>query len=573
MTEQKFSVENITDEVLAGYMGGKGLGTYLLNREVDPRTDPLGPENSLIFTTGIVSGTRLPGSSRYGVFAKSPLTGFYAESYAGGKVAPAMKSTGFDAIVLQGQSKTPVYLVITPRGVQFKEAGHLWGRDTYRAEDGMLAEVGVKGAQAVVIGPAGEKLVRFACLENNYWRSAGRTGLGAVMGSKKVKGIVFYGDRRVEAARPAKLQEYIRDLIKRSRDNAVVKSYQKLGTPMMVALMNTAGVFPTRYWSQNYYEHWEKISGEYLLEHFKVKPRACPNCVLACGKMTTVTGGPHAGLTVEGPEYETIYAFGGLCCIDKLDAIVYFNDLCDRYGIDTITTGNLCAFAIEAAKQGKLDLDIDYGDAEGVAQLIKDIAERSGVGDLLAEGIKTASIEWDMEDAAVHVKGMEPAGYDPRIFKGMGLAYATSPRGACHLRATFYKPEASGIIDPAATEGKAKLFVEYEDRLTLYDTMIECKFFRDLVLWDDLAAIHSSITGIDFTADQLRQIARRVVDQTRLFNIKAGLTRQDDTLPERLFKVKVGNPAQNITREELDKMVAEYYALRGWDEEGVPGNR
>ncbi|WP_003543507.1 aldehyde ferredoxin oxidoreductase family protein [Desulfotomaculum nigrificans] len=560
----QWQAEEIPDKILADYLGGKGLGTYLMLNHIPAGADPLGPENCLIFTTGPITDTPMLGSNRFGAFAKSPQTGFYGESYSGGSVATAMKKTGFDAIIIQGQADNPVLLEISDQGVTFRDGSKLWGLDCYEAEDRALAEVGVKGAQTVVIGPAGENLVRFACIENNYWRSLGRTGMGAVMGSKKIKAIVFHGQSHCDVADLTGLKEYVAELTQKGKDNAGVLNYRKYGTPQLVSLMNSVGGFPTKYWSRGSLEGWETLSGEYLLQNFEVTPRACQPCIMACGKLSRITKGRHQGLTVEGPEYETIYSFGGLCCIKELEEIAYLNDLCDRLGLDTISAGNMAAFAMAAAEKGALDVKLTYGDAEGVTELLRQIAQRKDLGDLLADGIRVAARKLGLDDLAIHVKGLEPAGYDPRRLHGMGLSYATSPRGACHLRATFYKPELSGMIDPKTTAGKAKLFIDFEDRLAVYDTLILCRFYRDLVLWDDLAKLVTLTTGLDMDVNKLRQIAQRVVNAARQFNLTHGLTRDDDWLPPRFFNEPLEN-GDILTEENLTAMLEDYYRLRGWN--------
>ncbi|MQL50726.1 aldehyde:ferredoxin oxidoreductase [Desulfofundulus thermobenzoicus] len=570
LTGRTFAVENLSADIYEEYLGGKGLGTYLLLREVQPGTDPLSPDNRLIFTTGPATGTVLPGNSRYGVFSKSPLTGLYAESYAGGRVAPAMRRTGYDAVIVEGASAVPVYVEISDRGVRFHDASHLWGRDTYATEDAVLAEVGRKGAQAVVIGPAGENLVRFACLENNYWRSAGRTGMGAVMGSKKLKALVFHGESSCAVADTDLLQEVARRLRVKGKDNPGVKAYQTYGTTVMVGTMNRAAAFPARYWTAASDPQWENISGDTLLQRFEVKPRACPNCFMSCGKLTTVREGKFAGLQVEGPEYETLYAFGGLCGINNLEYILHLNDLCDRLGMDTITAGNLVGLMMEAGERGRVKGYPRYGDGEGAARLLADMAYGRGPGEPLARGIKHVAREMDLADLAIHVKGLEPPGYDPRVLKGMGLAYATSPRGACHLRATFYKPELSGMIDPSTTDGKAALFIEFENRLTVFNTMIFCVFFRDLIQWEDLVDAVRGTTGREYTREELARLAGRIVTATRLFNVREGATRADDMLPSRFFNEPVNDGQNAITRQELDIMLDDYYRLRGWDQNGLP---
>lgn len=570
LNRQRTEVFIIDDSDLAR-LGGKGLGTKLLAAETDPGVDPLGPDSAVIFATGPLTGTPMMGVSRYGVYGKSPATGAYAEAYSGGSVAPAMKGTGFDAIVIKGQARSPVYLSVSPEGAEVRPAETLWGKDTYETEERIL-QACPQGAQAVVIGPAGENLVKFACLQNNRWRSAGRTGFGAVLGSKKVKGVAFWGDRRPPLADSKGLESFTRALVERGREDKGVQAYQRFGTPNLVSLLNTVGTFPTRYWRRGRLEGWESLSAQYMIEKFGAKPKACHRCFMACGKMVTVPDGPHAGLSLEGPEYETIYAFGGLCEIRDLGEVVYLNDLCDRLGLDTITAGNVVAFAMEAGVVGAYPraTRISYGDAAAAARLIEDIAYRRGEGRLLAEGVRRLASEWGLEDLAIHVKGLEPAGYDPRVLKGMGLAYATSPRGACHLRSTFYKAELSGQISPETTEGKAELFVDYENRLALHDTLILCRFFRDLIGWQELVDLVNLSTGIGVDRESLESLAGRVVDQTRLYNYREGLTAADDRLPVRFLTESLPETDGRLTEDEFERMLREYYALRGWDSNGRP---
>jgi aldehyde:ferredoxin oxidoreductase len=291
---------------------------------------------------------------------------------------------------------------------------------------------------------------------------------------------------------------------------------------------------------------------------------------MACGRLSTVKNGRHKGLKIEGPEYETIYSFGGLCEIGSIEEIMYLNDICDRLGMDTISAGNLAALTIEASRQGKIEHKIDYGQVDSIARLLNDIAERSGIGDTLARGIKYTASEWKMEDQAIHVKGLEPAGYDPRVLKGMGLAYGSSARGACHLRATFYKPELSGIVDPDQIEGKAKTFTEWEDRLTIFDTFILCRFYRDLYQWEELSAILRATTGINFDKEQMRLIAAKTTDNTRRFNLREGLTPEDDRIPGRFFREALPETGKVITESQMEQLITDYYHERGWNERGEP---
>ncbi len=567
MTDKTTRVESLEDQVLETVLGGKGLGTQLLLQYNPPGVDPFSPDNHLIVALGPVTDSAIYGSCRHGVFSKSPLTGFYGASYSGGKIAIPMSRTGYDAFVIRGCSEKPVWLEISDTRVLFHDAASLWGKETYETEKTVKSLAASSDCGAMVIGPAGENRVRFAVIENDYWRSAGRTGMGAVMGSKQLKAVVFHGSQRRPFADPDGIKAYARETLKKLKDHKATEAYRNHGTPMMVAMLNTAGAFPTRYWASGRMDNWQSISADSMKERCNARPKACLTCFMGCGKSIEVQEGRHKGLKLEGPEYETLYAFGGLCLIDQIEEIAYLNDLCDRLGIDTITAGNMAAFAIEASIRGKITEPLAYGNADHVADLLQKISRREGIGALLAEGIKIASAELGLEDIAVHVKGMEPAGYDPRILKGMGLAYAVSDRGACHLRSTFYKAELAGLIDPNQHDGKAELFLDFEDRCTLHDCLITCRFYRDFYTWEELSTIIFLTTGLKLDKAGLVSLAKRVTDSARYFNIQEGLTAADDQLPERFFKEPL-ETGGSITREEMDRLTKDYYRLRGWSPDG-----
>jgi aldehyde:ferredoxin oxidoreductase len=574
LTCARYDIVSIDDRILMKYLGGKGLASYLLYTMNPKEVDPLSPANCLVFATGPVTGSIIWGSSRYGVFTKSPQTGLYSESYSGGRVPEAIDSTGFDAIVITGKSKKPSILEIHPEGADFHDAGDIWGMDTYETEDTVNRLFGSTGREAkktgcVVIGPAAEKLVRFAVVENDHWRSAGRTGVGTVMGSKNLKAILFKGDKKRLLFDKGEAKRFSKEIAAASKDNPAVKNFKTWGTPNMVRVANNAGAFPTRYWSEGSFDKWKNIDAEALHKQCRVEPHACPKCFIACGRATTVLNGRHSGLKLGGPEYETIYAFGGLCLVDSIEEIAYLNDICDRLGMDTITAGNLCGFTIEAARKKRIDFHIDYGDVDAIAVLLKMIAKREGIGDILAEGIRNAAEKWNMGDLAVHVKGLEPPGYDPRVLKGSGLGFAVSDRGACHLRATFHNPELTGVIDPDVTEGKADLFIDFEDRLTLMDCFILCRFYRHMCSWKNLERTIYITTGLKEDKESLQKRASEISDLVRCFNIREGLRPEDDNLPTRFYKdmLKTGDV---ITKDELKTMVKEYYSLRGWNNNGVP---
>jgi len=563
LTRGSFEQESVNDEVYQEYLGGKGLGTWLLLKNTKAGVDPLSADNVLIFATGPTTNTTVWGSSRYGVFSKSPLTGLYAESYAGGKVAEPLSGTGYDAIVIHGASENPVYLEISDEDVKFHQASHIWGKDTYETEDVIKREVGVKNAGVVVIGPAGENLVRFACIENDYFRSAGRTGVGAVMGSKKTKGIAFYGNKVKQIAKPDLLRDLYVEIRDIGKENPGVKKYKDMGTLQMVPVMNKFGAFPTRYWHAGTYDKWQNLTMDALQEKSKVKAHACPKCFMACGRATEVLEGRHKGLKQE-IDYETVGSFGGLCLIDDITEILYLNDICDRLGMDTMTAGNLCGFTIEASHRQDIGEKIEYGDVDGIAALLSKMARKEGIGATLAEGIKHASKEWGLQDLAVHVKGLDFAMYDPRALKGMGLAFATSDRGACHLRATIYKAEISGLIAPDEIEGKAEIFIDFEDRHTLFDALILCRFFRDLYPWEKISTLINTITGLELDKKRLQKMASGITNKTREFNLREGMKRADEMLPKRFFEDKLEDSGKVLPKADFDKMLSDYYRIKGW---------
>ncbi|GAB6909237.1 Tungsten-containing aldehyde ferredoxin oxidoreductase Aor [Desulfosarcina cetonica] len=576
LSKMTFGISPLPDALLEKTLGGKGLATHLLLEHNPAGVDPLGADNRLIFALGPVTDTAVWGGCRYGVYTKSPQTGFYSESYSGGTAAEYMSRAGFDAVMIQGRAKSPVWIEINPEGAVFHDARKWWGKGTYETEDCVKAWIkenrpAAKKCAALVIGPGGEHQVVFAVIENDYWRSAGRTGGGAVMGSKNIKAIGFWGNQKRNLADPDKIRALARQFGDANKDHPGAKAYKNLGTPMMVDIMSAANSFPTRYWHQGQAPHRESINAAALHERCAVHPRACRKCFMACGRLSTVKEGRHVGLKIEGPEYETIYTFGGLCMVDNIEDIVYLNDVCDRLGIDTISAGNLVALVIEAAKKGTVQYPIDYGETDKIAALLEDIAAKQGLGEILSKGIKTAAAALEMADQAIHVKGLEPAGYDPRVLKGMGLSYGTSPRGACHLRTTFYKPELSKMIEPDQIDGKAEMLVDWEDRLIIFDCLVLCRFYRDFYQWEELTEMIEAVTGATMDQQRLRKIAGQISDNTRRFNLKEGLTREDDKLPKRFYQEPLPEIGKVIPEAEMDRLLDDYYAQRHWKEKGLMG--
>jgi aldehyde:ferredoxin oxidoreductase len=559
LNKKTYSYEDIPDIVLRKTLGGKGLGIHLLLRENKPNVPALSSENCFILTVGPVTGTTMWGQSRFGAFAKSPATGGFGESYCGGDLAPKIKGCGVDAVVIQGGAVDLTFLTIDENGATFHDARELKGKDAFDAEEHILKHSPLN-ASAMVIGPAGENQAACACIKVNRWRSLGRGGLGAVLGAKKIKGISFAGSKSCTVADKAMIKAVVKKIAQAGKGSPVTEIYRKFGTPNQVKVSNSQRCFPTQYWQSGYFEKWPNISAGYMQTNFEVKASGCPTCFLRCTKLARVKHGQHAGLELEGPEYETIYAIGGLNCIDSLEEIAWLNDLCDRLGMDTMTAGNLSAFAVEARKRGKIDFDIDYNQPDRVAELFRLIAHRQGIGDLLAHGIKEAAKTLGLEDLAVHVKGLEPGGFDPRVLKGMGLSYATSARGACHLRGTFYKAELSGQMPKDQIEGKAKLHIDYEDRAAIFDSLVLCRFYRDFILWNELLDLVAGTTGMTLTRQELEELANDITQNTRRFNHREGLDAATDTLPPAFFESN--REGACLTRHGLEVMIGEYNQIR-----------
>jgi aldehyde:ferredoxin oxidoreductase len=568
LTTHRYQVLDIPKKVYQTYLGGRGLATWILINLGVPMAEPLSPENLLVFALGPASDTKIWGSSRYGVFTRSPLTGLFGESYSGGRVAEPMSRTGYDAFIIKGKSEKPITLVVSNKDVEFRDARELWGLDTYKTQDALGEAVGNR-CGVLVIGPAGENLVKCALIENNYWRSAGRSGIGAVMGSKNLKGIAFYGDLQRPVAEPNILDELWDRWKVDGLNHPAAAAFRENGTLGMLPIINDYQAFPTRYWQAGKLKGWDKLTVQTLKENLEVKPHACAKCYIACGRMSRVKTGRHQGLKIEGPEYETVYSFGGLCEILSLEEIAYLNDLCDRFGMDTISAGNLVSLAIEASRMGKNVLKIDYGDVDQIAELLRQIAYRKGAGAVLSDGIRSAAKIWDIEDLAIEVKGMEPAGYDPRILPGMALSYATSPRGACHMRATAYKVDLGGLIPRKEIIGKAAAVIDLEDRATIQDSLILCRFYRDIYEWDGLITIIRGLTGIQIDQPRLTQLASNIRNLVQKYNIRNGWNRSLDTLPARFFKEPI-HENEVVQQKDLYYMISDYYKLRGWDSNGVP---
>ncbi len=579
--------DEILDPVAArDYIGGRGIGIYYLNRELDPACDPLAPENLLVMATGPLTGTGAPTGARYMVMTKSPLTGAITCSNSGGRFPTELKRSGYDGIILTGRADHPVYLYIHDGRVELREADHLWGQTTHEATDRLRGETDPK-ARVACIGPAGEKLVRFAAIMNDKDRAAGRSGVGAVMGSKNLKAVVVRGQQRVELADPERFKAFntqILDTFKAAAKETPL-GLTVNGTAGVVLTTQHLGVLPTKNWQQGTFDGWENIHGERLTEKYLVSNKACYACPIGCGRKTRVEDPDFAG-EGEGPEYETIYAMGANCMIDNLAAIIKANYLCNELGLDTITMGATVACAMELVDRGYLSEKVvgrplPWGDAEALVELTRQTGYREGFGNRLAEGSYRLAESSGHPELAMVAKKQEFPGYEPRGAQAMGLAYATSPIGGSHMRGDPAYFELFGVpekVDPHEWKGKAKITKAYQDLSAAIDAAGLCIFFAVRNLAGKTLDVHpdgileylNAATGANYTLEELMQASERIITAERQFLVRTGISRKDDTLPRRLTHEPMPTgPAAGMVCH-LEEMLDEYYEVQGWTPDGVP---
>jgi aldehyde:ferredoxin oxidoreductase len=586
LTRQQLHWEEIGEQTARDWIGARGFGIRHLVEEVPPGCDPLGPENKLIMAVGPLTGTGAPTGARYAVMTRSPLTGAVTCSNAGGQFPTELKRAGADALVFEGRSPAPVYLWLWDDGAELRPATHLWGLDTHQTSDRLKSETDPK-ARVACIGPAGERQVLFAAILNDNDRAAGRSGVGAVMGAKNLKAVAVRGTRSPTLFDPEGFQAICDRYRKKFSDacQGEPPPLRTYGTAVTVLGTQAAGVLPTRNFQTGQFDGWRQIHGEALTERFLVKPSACFSCPIACGRVTRVDVPGFEGQG-EGPEYETIFAFGSNCGVADLAAITKANYLCNELGLDTITMGATIACAMELAEQGHLPAtdvgrNLRFGDAAAIVELTRATGYREGFGDLLAGGSLRLATRYGHPELAMVSKGQEFAGYDPRGEQGMGLAYATSPIGASHMRGDPAYIEILGVplrIDPLSYEDKAELVVDWQDSFTVIDAAGLCVFFSvrnylspdRRVLPVGILELLNAATGAGYTMEDLRTAARRIFNAERMFLVGAGFSREDDTLPPRMLDEPLPEgPGQGMT-VRLDVMLPQYYKLRGWDDQGRP---
>ena len=593
LTDRTTTIEQLDGELIETYLGGTGLAARILYDELEPGIDPLGPENKLVFATGPITGTRAPTSGRHSVSALSPLTGILGEATSGGDWGTELRRAGIDLVIVEGEAENPVYLHVEDGECELRDATELWGLDVPRATERIQDTVG-EDAVISAIGRAGENQVRFAAVMNDIKRAAGRTGMGAVMGAKRLKAIsvIGTGDAHAHIDDRERYKQLTLELTQTVTQTPSTKTRRDHGTA--AAIEEESEVFdnlPTKYFEKGEFDGAWEISGPRMSEDYLTNVYACGQCPIACGRVVSMDSERFGTLSDQGgPEYETLASFGSLSMNDDFESIARANELCNRYGLDTISTGHVVAFAIAARERGlideeRTDIDLDWGNEEGIVELVHRIADRDGLGDVLADGVVEAAASVDGEEHALHVKGLELPMHEPRAQKTIGLSYATSNRGACHMRAFTGYVDIYGYDVPDleiysddyprhATEGKAELQVLMQNLFNVYDSMCGCKFSyppgTEDIRVDQLAALLGLATGLELDREDVLEFGERIFSMKRLFNVREGVTRADDTLPS-MFTEQAHEEGSNAGEVvELAEMLEEYYELRGWDEQGRP---
>jgi aldehyde:ferredoxin oxidoreductase len=578
LAERTSKTESLKPAVYKDFVGGKGLGTYLLSETLKGGIDPLGPDNVLFFMTGPLQGLPGPSVGRWSMVTKSPLTGLYLDTHCGGPLGREIKKAGYDAVAVRGVSESPVTIVLDDDDVHFKDAKDLWGLGTQEATRRLHSDV-TKGSSVYVIGPAGERKVPVATACCEYAHQTGRGGAGAVLGSKKLKGFVARGSKPVEAHDLDELKRLNAELI-RVWNSKSDYWFGKYGTPHLVELANSRGQYPTRNWQSGYFEDHDKLDADLVQKNYGAGNHlSCPHCVMRCTHAFKTEDPSNPGAIIESTvEYETWGMMGGNLGLSDPESVMKLNYLCDDLGLDTISTGSIIGFAMECYEKGLLTEDaigfpLPFGDIDGALKMVRMIASREGIGELLGSGVKKASenIGEGSEDFAVHVKGLETAAWDPRGRRGLGMTYATGDVGASHLRGWPQLVEFPG--EPAV--GVMESFSDHRNTKILTDSLIVCHFTYHIPLEHETKIeLLNAATGAGYTVEEIDDFAFRVESLSRMFNIREGVTRADDKLPRRFWEPEPSGPAKGkaafTDQKDFETALEKYYELRGWDNKGTP---
>jgi aldehyde:ferredoxin oxidoreductase len=570
LTDETISRELIPKDILHNFIGGRGLGVKYIWDEVPPQIDPLTQENKLVFAVGPLTGSHAPTSGRYCCISKSPLTNTIFDANSGGRFGPELRKLGVLALIIEGKAENWSYLYLDSEDEVFevRDASQLKGQDTWTTIDNLNATIKVS-LKVACIGPAGENLGLMACIINDKGHALGRGGLGAVMGSKQLKAIAIKGK---DIPKDNSLKEISDRLYLAIRKNSVTKSSLPVfGTPVLVNLINELGMSPTRNFQEGMFDDAPGISGEKLKELYIIKKHACAGCRIACGHITKVEDGPEG----KGPEFETIWSFGSQLGNNDLALICRINNLCNQLGLDTISTGSTIGCAMELSENGQLNGFPKFGEVDSLLEIIRNIAIKKGIGSDLSEGSRRLAEKYHTPELSMSVKSLEIPAYDPRGTQGQGLAYATSNRGGCHLRAYMISTEVLGTpipMDRFTSTGKAGIVKVFEEISALIDSLVLCRFSTFALSAIDYARLLAIINETEYSESDIMKFGERIWNLERLYNIKAGFGMKDDTLPQRLLNepLKIGNSRGRVVK--LDQMLSEYYKIRGWSKKGEPSD-
>lgn len=575
LSDKSIKTEPLNVEQAQKYIGGRGLGSKIFMDEIDAQIDPLSPENKLLFVTGPLTGTPTPTGGRYMVVTKSPLTGTIASSNSGGYWGAELKFAGYDVIILEGKSEQPVYLNIVDDVVEIKDATHLWGKVVSEVTTELQNIHGEK-ARVATIGPGGEKLSKMAAIMNEKSRAAGRSGVGAVMGSKNLKAIVVKGSGKVEIANPDKLKEVFTRCLTKIKENGVTgQGLPAYGTAVLVNILNENGALPTNNFQTSVFSKADDISGETMAEKYLKKKEGCYRCPIACGRVCELDGEEMAG-----PEYETLWSFGSDCGISDLAEILKANVMCNEMGIDTISVGATIAAAMELYEKGLITKEelgdgpeLTWGNADAVVEWTKRIGLKEGLGAKMAEGSYRLCEMYGVPELSMSVKKQELPAYDPRGIQGQGISYATSNRGGCHVRGYMISPEILGLpekLDRFSTEGKSEWTKIFQDFTAAIDSVGLCLFTSFAMGAEDYADLYNAVCGTALSGNDFIQAGERVWNIEKIFNLNAGIDSSQDTLPKRLLEDEIPEGPSKGWTHKLDILLPQYYAARGWDEFGIP---
>jgi aldehyde:ferredoxin oxidoreductase len=576
LSRDKIIIEPTNEEYAATYIGGSGYGCRLALDYFKPSTEPLGPENVLIFATGPLVGTAGPNMGRHVVCARSPLTRLWGESYSGGLFGAKMKFAGFDVIIVKGRAAKPTYVSVKDGEAELRKAAQLMGEDTQSTQTLIKEELHDRTASVSCIGKGGENLVKYAAIMNDWNRAAGRTGLGAVMGSKNLKAIAVSGQARVTVAEPDEFMKASGSAFKFIRESSGTESFRVCGTAAAATYFNEIGDLPSKYFTGGRFEEADKIDGTQMKQTILTGTSACFGCPIRCGRVITINEGKYAIGKTDGPEYETLCGFGSNLMCTSLEGISYANELCNKFGIDTISCSVTIGLAYYLYAKGVLTkkdtggLALDWGEIDPAIELVRMIAERRGLGDLLAEGTRETAKKFGAEEDAMQVKGLEMPFHDIRGVSGLAVSYAVSPRGACHNFSMLYMVEIGQIVpelgiaseDRVTNNGKAELAFNSENYRAVYNAMQMCIFASPPA--EDIAGMLSHCTGLKSTPQDLLKIGERIIMAKRVMNLRLGATVQDDHLPKHAMRPLAEGPTGGNV-PDLSRQLKEYYVLRGWD--------